>query len=166
MAGEIGPVLRFFDSLKKHPLRAYRRIRWKRKAGWTARLRQDQGIPDVRVMALGNHDLKLALWEVQGPRGNYFKVLPAESRYFVESLFPADDFADQRGFQPTFDQLPFGRYWAVLFVWYGDGRKPCCKVPFRVLDATSKFWRWYEKRFIWIWERYFGGHPTGPPPTQ
>jgi hypothetical protein len=77
--------------------------------------------------------------------------------------FPSAGFLDPKGGGVRFDALRRGRYWALLFAWEGSQLVPVCKVPFRKYDATSRFWGWYEPRFLRLWQRWFGGGEAEEP---
>jgi hypothetical protein len=144
-------------------LRAYRRTRWRSRPGWVALTYRKPPEPDIILLARGSYNVKVALWEVQGPASNYSLPLPGSLAASLAHDFPAAGFTDLTGRQPTWDQLPSGRYWAVLYAWEGSERVPVCKVPFRVYDTTSRFWRWYEGRFVAAWKRRFQGPIPGFP---
>ena len=84
--------------------------------------------------------LSAAQWEVWGPQGRFTLRVVEQAAAAFTTPFPGP-FSFDNGPTPDWDHLPMGRYWVVLYAWEGPHEVPICKVPFRLYDSTSKFWR-------------------------
>ena len=139
--------------------RAYRRMRWRRLSGWSA---ASQGLTDGLVLiASGPYGISEAKWEIEGPDGLYHNDPTNPAKILaLQSHFPTH-FERSDGVRPKWDRCVHGRYWAILIGVRNGQRVRVCKVPFRIEALGARIWHPYERIFIRIWRRFFGGTPAG-----
>lgn len=139
-------------------LRAYRRLRWKRRSGWGPYIKR-QSPHGIELKAAGFYPLVPAVCEVEGPAGSVFATFDQQPGQLWGCTFP-DEFQDRDGGPaPPWNHLLYGRYWAIFLEWDAATAelKPVSKVPFRIFHDRSKLWPWYENRvFLPLWMKLFG----------